>query len=108
MKDIVTINDFSKLDLRAGTVINAQRKDGSDKLIRLTVDFGNDQRIIFTALYPIYEPDFFQGKQFVFIYNLAPRKMMDEQSEGMFLAFDNERPIPLIPQTPVPNGAQIR
>src|SRR5438270_13031723 len=103
MKDIVTIDDFAKLDLRAGTVIKAERKEGSEKLIRLTVDFGEETRTIFTALYPIYEPEFFQDKQFVFIFNLQPRKMMDEESQGMFLAFDSEKPIPLVPSSPVPN-----
>jgi methionine--tRNA ligase beta chain len=112
MKDIVTIDDFAKLDLRVGFVKQAERKEGSDKLIRLTVDFGDEGvKTIFTALYPMFEPDEFVNKSFIFIINLAPRKMMDEESQGMILASEGEngtRPVPLIPSTSTNPGSPIR
>jgi len=107
MKDEISISDFSKLDIRAGTVIESSKKEGSERLIRLKVDFGNEIRTIFTALYPIYEPEFFLNKQLLFLYNLKSRKMMDEESQGMLLAVDGNPPIPLIPQSKVENGSAV-
>ncbi len=109
MKEEISIDDFAKLDIRIGTVIESIRKENSEKLIRLTVDFGIEKRTIFTALYPLYEPSFFLHKQLVFLFNLKTRKMMDEESQGMMLAVDGESlPIPLIPASSVPNGSSIR
>lgn len=112
MKDIVTIDDFAKIDLRVGQVKEAMRKEGSEKLIRLTVDFGEEGiRTIFTALYPLFTPEEFAGKNFIFIVNLAPRKMMDEESQGMILAAegkDGGRPVPLVPSSDAFPGSPIR
>ncbi len=112
MKDIVTIDDFAKLDLRVGLVTKAERKEGSEKLIRLSVDFGDEGvKTIFTALYPMFEPEEFADKSFIFIVNLAPRKMMDEESQGMILAAegkDGGRPVPLIPSSTTLPGSSIR
>lgn len=86
----VTIDDFAKLDLTVGRVVSASHKEGSDKLIRLVVDIGETEtRIIFTGVRSFgYTHEDFSGKQFFFITNLAPRKMLDEYSEGMILAVD--------------------
>ncbi len=112
MKEIVTIDDFAKLDFRVGYVKEAVRKEGSEKLIRLSVDFGKEGvRTIFTALYPLFTPEEFVNKSFIFIVNLAPRKMMDEESQGMILAAEGEeggRPVPLIPSSDTPPGSSIR
>ena len=112
MKPEITIEDFAKLDLRVGTVNEATRKEGSEKLIRLTVDFGEEgTRTIFTALYPLFQPEEFLNKQFIFVFNLAPRKMMDEFSQGMIMAAEGPegtRPIPLIPMVEAPDGSAIR
>lgn len=112
MKDTVTIDDFTKLDLRVGYVKEAIRKEGSEKLIRLSVDFGEEGvRTIFTALYPLFTPEEFANKSFIFIVNLAPRRMMDEESQGMILAAegkDGGRPVPLVPSTDTLPGSPIR
>ena len=107
MKPIVTYEDFAKLDFRVGTVIKCEEKEGSEKLLRLTVDFGEETRIILSGIKKWYAPEDIQGKQFVFVYNLAPRKMMGEESQGMILAADGERPEPLVPSNRVPNGTII-
>jgi methionyl-tRNA synthetase len=108
MKPIITYDDFAKLDLRVRTVINCEEKKGSDKLLRLTVDFGEEgTRTIFSGIKQWYQPEDLKGKQFVFVFNLAPRKMMDEESEGMLLAADAEKPLPLKPESEAPNGAKI-
>ena len=88
---IISIDDFAKVEMRVGKVTEAVNKEGSDKLIRLVVDVGEEKpRIIFTAVRPFgYTPEFFAGKQFFFITNLAPRKMMDEFSQGMIMSVDS-------------------
>src|SRR3954470_17624508 len=110
MKPIITIDDFAKLDLRVGTVIGCVEKEGSEKLLRLTVDFGEEgTRNILSGIKQWYKPDDLKGKQFVFVFNLAPRKMMGEESEGMILAAEGEKkPMPIKPRAKVPNGAALR
>ena len=96
------------MDLRVGKVIKCERKEEADKLLRLTVDFGEEgERIILSSLYPLYEPEDFTGKDFVFIVNLEPRKFMGEESSGMILCADTEKPVPIIPESPVPPGIPI-
>lgn len=108
MKDIISFDDFSKLDLRVGTIIDCTEKEGSDKLLRLTVDFGDEgKRTIFSGIKQWYTPDDLKGKQFIFIINLTPRKMMGEFSEGMLLAANGEKPEPLTPSNQVAPGTNI-
>jgi methionine--tRNA ligase beta chain len=108
MKPIITYEDFAKLDLRVGTVINCEEKEGSDKLLRLTVDFGEEgTRNILSGIKKWYKPSDLTGKQFIFVFNLAPRKMMGEDSEGMILAADGKKPLPLKPKSKAQNGAKI-
>lgn len=110
MKPIIQYDDFAKLDLRIGTVIECVEKEGSDKLLRLTVDFGEEgTRNILSGIKKWYKPSDLKDKQFVFVFNLAPRKMMGEESEGMILAAGDEKgkPQPLKPKSKTPNGSTI-
>src|SRR5256885_2103335 len=98
MKPIISFDDFSKLDLRIGKILQCEQKEGSEKLLRLTVDFGEEgQKKIFSGIAQWYTSKELIGKSFLFIINLEPRKMMDEYSEGMLLAADGEKPEPLSP-----------
>lgn len=109
MKPIVTIDDFAKLDLRVGKIIACTEKEGSEKLLRLNVDFGEETRIILSGIKQWYKPEELIGKQFIFVYNLAPRKMMNEESQGMILAAEGkEKPLPLKPLEDTTPGATIR
>lgn len=109
MKPIVTIDDFAKLDLRVGKVVDCIEKEGSEKLLKLTVDFGEEgTKTIFSGIKQWYSPEEIKGKQFIFCINLEPRKMMDEFSEGMLLAANGEKPLPLIPSEEAVPGAFIR
>lgn len=108
MKPIITYEDFAKLDLRVGTIIKCEDKVESDRLLRLTVDFGEEgTRNILTGIKKWYKPSDLEGKQFVFVFNLAPRAMMGEDSEGMILAADGDKPLPLKPKSKAKNGAKI-
>lgn len=95
--EIVSFDDFSKLDFRVGKVKEAKLLENSRKLIRLSVDFGgDDQRNILAGLMSWIGPEWFEGKSFVFVYNLASRKMAGEESNGMLLCVDGEEgPYPI-------------
>lgn len=92
-KDEITYDDFSKLDLRVGKVTEAVEVEGSEKLLKLIVDLGNEIGIktIFAGIKTAgYTPSDMIGKHFVFVANLKPRKMMGSKSQGMMLAADKE------------------
>lgn len=109
MKPTISFADFDKMDLRIGKIIQCERKEGSEKLLRLTVDFGEEgQRNILSGIAQWYTPEELIDKQFLFIINLEPRKMMGEFSEGMILAADAEKPFPLKPIKKVSAGTKIR
>src|SRR5579872_4509547 len=109
MKPIVSFDDFAKLDLRVGKIINCVRKEGSEKLLRLTVDFGEEgERNILSGIAQWYKPEQLIDKEFVFILNLEPRKIMGEESQGMILAADGKKPLPLKPKAKAAPGSIIR
>lgn len=97
------------MDLRVGRVIHCEEKEGSDKLLRLKVDFGEEgTRNILSGIKQWYKPEDLVGKDFVFIINLQPRVIMGEESQGMILAAEGKKPIPLKPKSKVAPGAKIR
>lgn len=110
MKPTISFDQFAAMDLRIGKVIECVEKEGSEKLLKLTVDFGEEgQRTIFTGVKQWYSPDDLKGKNLLFIVNLEPRKMMGELSEGMVLMAEGaDNPIPLIPADDVDAGSTIR
>jgi methionyl-tRNA synthetase len=81
----VTIDDFSKLDLRVAKVTAAEAVEGSDKLLKLTLDLGGEPRTVFSGIRKSYTPESMLGRHVVVIANLAPRKMRFGVSEGMVL-----------------------
>lgn len=97
-KPVVTFEDFAKLDLRVGKVEDCLPVSQSNKLLKLMVDFGKEgKRTILAGLAPWYEPEYFKGKNFVFVLNLEPKRMVGEESQGMLLATDsNPRPLPIV------------
>lgn len=108
----VALEEFARIEIRVGKVVEAKDKEGSEKLIRLVVDIGAGMpRIIFTGVRGFgYTPEDFAGKQFLFITNLAYRKMLDEESQGMILAVDSEdksKPL-FVSAEGMPVGAKIR
>lgn len=108
--DTITIDQFAQVQQRVGKVTNATHPEKSEKLIRLEVDFGDVERIIFTGVRGYgYTKEDFIGKQFFFVYNLQPRKMIGEESQGMILAVDGPKGTPIfISADGMPLGAFIR
>ena len=86
IKDTITIDDFAKLDLRVGTVLDCQRVPKADKLLQFTIADGLDNRTILSGIAQYYKPEELVGKQVLFIANLAPRKIRGIESQGMILS----------------------
>jgi methionyl-tRNA synthetase len=82
----ISIEEFLRIDLRIGTVTKAETVDGADKLLRLSIDLGSEQRTILAGIRSAYSPADLEGRQVVVVANLAPRKMRFGVSEGMVLA----------------------
>jgi len=83
----ITIDDFTKIDLRIALIVNCEAVEGSTKLLRLTLDVGEGRtRNVFSGIASAYKPEDLVGKHTVMVANLAPRKMKFGVSEGMVLA----------------------
>jgi methionyl-tRNA synthetase len=88
----ISIDDFSKVDLRIAKIVKAEHIDGADKLLKLTLDLGNGTRTVFAGIKSAYDPAKLEGRLTVMVANLAPRKMKFGVSEGMVLAASGEGP----------------
>lgn len=112
MDNLISIDDFAKIDIRVGTIIECEAVEGSDKLLKETVDLGKDlgQKIILSGIAKWYNPDELVGKQGIFIVNLPARKMMGiYESEGMILVAEEGKKLVLLkPAKKMPNGSKIR
>jgi len=85
LKPEITFDDFSKLDIRIGKVLAAEKMEKSNKLLKLTIDTGVDKRTVLSGIAQHFSPEEMVGKQVTLIANLAPRKMMGIESQGMVL-----------------------
>ncbi|HEU4626303.1 MAG TPA: methionine--tRNA ligase [Steroidobacteraceae bacterium] len=83
---VLSIDDFMKVDLRVARIVNAEPVEGSDKLLKLTLDLGTETRTVFSGIKAAYDPEKLKGRLTVVVANLAPRKMKFGVSEGMVLA----------------------
>ena len=90
---VITIDDFSKIDLRIARIADAQHVEGADKLLKITLDVGSlGTRQVFAGIKAAYDPEKLKGRLTVMVANLAPRKMKFGLSEGMVLAASGEGP----------------
>lgn len=109
--DYLTIEEFSKIEARIGVVLSAEAVEGSEKLIKLTLDFGEPSpRQILSGIRKWYEPETLLGKRMLFVVNLAPRMMMGLESQGMLMAVDgvDGAPVFLVPEKDVHSGSRVR
>lgn len=107
---MITFEDFAKVELKVGTVMDAEDVEESEKLLKLKVDLGEEKpRQILAGVKKWYKPKDFIGKQVVVVVNLEPRTMMGLESQGMMLAADSEDgPVFLTVPKKVPSGTKIR
>lgn len=105
----VTIDALKQLDIRIGKIVIAEAIVGSEKLLKLQVDFGEFQRQIISGIAKFYVPVELVGKECPFIVNLEPRKMMGLESQGMLLAAGVDGSAVLLhPDKEVPEGSRIK
>lgn len=118
MPDLITIDDFLKVELRVARVLEAEEVEGSEKLLKLIVNVGEpssakasegEKRQILAGIKKSYNPMDLIGKQIVVVANLQPRKMMGMESQGMVLAAHDEEgnAVLIAPFQETPNGSKL-
>ena len=110
MKDEITFDDFTKMDIRVATILAAEKHPDADKLLKLTVDTGIDVRTVVSGIAEHYKPEDIVGKQVSMLVNLAPRKIRGIESKGMILmAENNEGSLAFIsPEKIMDNGGEVK
>lgn len=105
----ISFDDFKRIDLRAAKILAAERLEGSDKLLRLEIDLGEERRQLVAGIGKAYEPESIVGMQIVIVANLEPKIIMGLESQGMLLAASSEAgPVLLILDREVELGTTIR
>jgi methionine--tRNA ligase beta chain len=111
MEGIITFDDFVKVDLRVGEIIDAEEIEGADKLLKLRVDLNEDKkRTICAGIKEYYSAEDLIGKKIIVVINLAPRKMRGVESQGMLLAAsdNNHKNVVLIsPEKDIELGSKV-
>jgi tRNA-binding protein len=110
IKPTIYLDLLDKVDIRVGTIELVEDVQGSDKLVKLTVDFGDHKRSILVGMKQERQNlKEIEGKQALFVVNLEPKKMMGEVSEGMLFDIgyaDGVTPVLAVPEKPVPSGTR--
>ena len=88
-KELISYDDFAKMDIRIGTILEAEKMPKADKLLILKVDTGIDQRTIVSGIAQSFDPEEIIGKKVTVLVNLAPRKLRGVESQGMILMVEN-------------------
>ena len=107
---MIQFEDFAKIELRIGTILEATAHPNADKLLLVKVDLGKEQRQIVAGIRAYYEPASLIGRQVVIVANLAPRVMRGFESQGMLLAASTEDRSAVIfvtPEKPIAAGAKV-
>lgn len=106
---MISFEEFKKLDLRVGKIIEAERVAGSDNLLKLKVNLGQETRQIVAGIAQFYKAEDLVGKEIIVVANLEPKTIFNLESHGMLLAADLAgRPVILIPNEEVPPGTKVR
>lgn len=110
VKDLINFDDFSKMDLRVGTIMTAEKMPKTNKLLILSVDVGVDRRTVVSGIAEHYKPEDIVGQKVCVLLNLEPRKIRGTLSQGMILmAEDDEGKLSfLAPDAAIPSGATVR
>ncbi len=110
IKPTISLDVLDKVDIRVGTIELVEDVPGSDKLVKLTVDFGDHKRSVLVGMkQERQDPKEIEGKQALFVVNLEPKVMMGEVSEGMLLDIgyaDGITPVLAVPEKHVPSGTR--
>jgi methionyl-tRNA synthetase len=109
-KEPVTFDDFTKIDIRTATILEAEKVPKTTKLLKLRIDTGIDIRTIVSGIAEYYEPESIVGKQISIVANLEPRKIKGIESKGMILMAEdkNGKLVMVTPVEKVSNGSMIK
>ncbi len=107
---MITIDDFKKIELKTAKVLEAERVEGSDKLIKMKITLGNEERQLVAGIGKAYAPEDLINKIIIIVANLEPRALMGIESQGMLLAASVEggQPALLVPDKEIGEGAGIK
>lgn len=107
---LITFDDFKKVEIRIGRIVSAEKIPEGDKLLKLSVDFGTEQRQIMSGIAEYFpDPSVLVGRQTPFVINLETRVLRGHESQGMILATDGAEGIVLLhPASEVPNGSLVK
>ena len=110
VKPPIELADLEKIDIRVGTILSVEDVEGSDKLLKLTVSFGETRRTILAGMkQERADPKEIEGKQALFVVNLPPKKIRGQTSEGMLFDIgyaDGLTPVLAVPERQIPDGAR--
>ena len=107
--EMITFDDFKKLDIRIGKILSAEKIQGTDKLMKIDIDLGTEKRQLVAGIADVYEPGPLIGKEIPVLINLEQRKIRGVESQGMILAVDVEgKPVLLHPEREAPPGSVIK
>ncbi len=105
--DLISFEEFQKIDLRLAKVISAESIEGSEKLLKLNVSLGDEERTLVAGIAKHYSPDELVGKKIMIVANLQPRKIFGVESKGMILALmDGDNLSVLVPDRDVKEGTR--
>ncbi len=107
----ITIDDFTKVELRVGVVKSAEKIQGADRLLKVMVDIGDEVRQVLAGIALAYAPEDLVGRKVVVVTNLAPRKMRGQESNGMLLAASDGpdgKPVLVTFAEDIPAGAKVK
>ena len=106
---MITFDDFKKLDIRIGKIVSVEKVKGTDKLLKLEIDFSKEKKQLVAGIAEFFDPDQLVGKEIPVLLNLEPRSIRGIESQGMILAIDVDgKPVLLHPDKEVPPGSIIR
>lgn len=105
--ELVGIEDFLKLDIRLAKIVSVERVEGSEKLLKLRVSLGEEERTLMAGIAKFYSPEELVGKKVLMLANLKPRKIFGVESQGMVLALsDGENLSLIVPDRDIKEGAK--
>jgi len=111
MEGIVNFENWEKIDLRVGKIIEVEEIEGADKLYKLTIDIGSEKRIVCAGIKKYYSKEELKDKKIILFVNLSPRKLRGIESKGMILAAvdeENDKVILISPEKDIKIGSRIR
>src|SRR4030065_361617 len=107
--NLIAIDDFAKIDLRVGKIIEAEKVEKSDKLVKLQVELGNEKRQVVAGIAKHYAPEDLTGKKIILVANLKPAKLMGIESQGMVLAASDGDILTLATfEKDIPSGSKVK